>query len=32
VIDVTMETRGPDHIATLMQALLDAGFPHDRVQ
>ena len=32
VIDITMETRGPEHIASLMQSLLDAGFPHDRVQ
>ena len=31
VIDITMETRGPEHIAGLMQSLLDAGFPHDRV-
>ena len=31
VIDITMETRGPEHIASLMQSLLDAGFPHDRV-
>jgi threonine dehydratase len=32
VIDITMEARGPEHITSLMQALLDAGFPHDRVQ
>lgn len=32
VIDITMETRGPEHITLLMNTLLSAGFPHERVQ
>ncbi|HXY79119.1 MAG TPA: threonine ammonia-lyase [Candidatus Bathyarchaeia archaeon] len=31
VIDITMETRGPEHIAELMAALDAAGYPHERV-
>ena len=31
VIDITMETRGPDHISELMAALDAAGYPHERV-
>jgi threonine dehydratase len=31
VIDITMETRGPDNIAELMAALDEAGYPHERV-
>jgi len=31
VIDITTETRGPEHIAELMSALDAAGYPHDRV-
>lgn len=31
VIDITTETRGPDHIAELMAALNSAGYPHERV-
>jgi len=31
VIDITMETRGPEHIAELMFALDAAGYPHERV-
>jgi threonine dehydratase len=31
VIDITMETRGPDNIAELMAALDAAGYPHERV-
>jgi len=27
-IDITMETRGPDHIAELISALVNAGYPH----
>src|SRR5246127_1591400 len=30
-IDITMETRGPDQIAELLSALLDAGYSHERV-
>ncbi len=32
VIDVTMETRGPQHIQELMAALSSAGYAHERVQ
>ena len=32
VIDITMETRGPDHIAEIERALDAAGYPHERVQ
>jgi threonine dehydratase len=32
VIDITMETRGPDHIAELKAALDAAGYAHERVQ
>jgi threonine dehydratase len=31
VIDITMETRGPDHIAELTAALDVAGYTHERV-
>ncbi|HXX19194.1 MAG TPA: threonine ammonia-lyase [Candidatus Acidoferrum sp.] len=31
VIDITMETRGPEHIRELMAALDAAGYPHERV-
>jgi len=30
-IDITMETRGPDHIAELLSALVSAGYPHERI-
>jgi threonine dehydratase len=30
-IDITMETRGPDHIAELLSALSAAGYAHERV-
>jgi threonine dehydratase len=30
-IDITMETRGPEHITELMAALEAAGYPHERV-
>jgi len=30
-IDITMETRGPDHIAELLSALSDGGYSHERV-
>jgi len=30
-IDITMETRGPDHIAELLAALLTAGYTHERI-
>lgn len=30
-IDVTMETRGPDHIAELISALGDNGYMHERI-
>jgi threonine dehydratase len=32
IIDVTMETRGPDHIAELMNELTKAGYEFERVQ
>jgi threonine dehydratase len=31
VIDITMETRGPDQVAELLQALTVAGYRHSRV-
>jgi len=31
VIDITTETRGPEHIKELMAALEAAGYPHERV-
>jgi threonine dehydratase len=30
-IDITMETRGPDHIAELITALVAAGYAHERI-
>jgi threonine dehydratase len=30
-IDITMETRGPDHITELLRALLSAGYTHERI-
>jgi threonine dehydratase len=30
-IDITMETRGPDHIAALLAALSGAGYTHERI-
>jgi threonine dehydratase len=30
-IDITMETRGPDHIAELLSALSAGGYAHERV-
>ena len=30
-IDITMETRGPDHIAELLSALESAGYTHERI-
>lgn len=30
-IDITMETRGPDHIAELLAALTAAGYTHERI-
>ena len=30
-IDITMETRGPEHIAELISALVSAGYPHERI-
>jgi threonine dehydratase len=32
VIDITMETRGPEHIAEIEDGLDAAGYPHERVQ
>jgi threonine dehydratase len=32
VIDITMETRGPEHVADLTTALEAAGYPFERVQ
>jgi threonine dehydratase len=31
-IDITMETRGPEHVADLKAALEDAGYLHEQVQ
>jgi len=31
VIDITMETRGPENIDELTSALEAAGYPHERV-
>jgi threonine dehydratase len=30
-IDITMETRGPEHISELLTALVGAGYPHERI-
>ena len=30
-IDITMETRGPEHISKLISALADAGYTHERI-
>ena len=30
-IDITMETRGPEHITELLSALVSAGYPHERI-
>ena len=30
-IDITMETRGPDHIAELLAALVGSGYTHERI-
>ena len=30
-IDITMETRGPEHIAELLSALSEGGYSHERV-
>lgn len=30
-IDITMETRGPEHITELLGALIGAGYPHERI-
>jgi threonine dehydratase len=30
-IDITMETRGPEHIKELLSALETAGYPHERI-
>lgn len=30
-IDITMETRGPEHITELLGALVGAGYPHERI-
>jgi len=30
-IDITMETRGPEHITELLSALVAAGYPHERI-
>jgi threonine dehydratase len=32
VIDITMETRGPEHVADVMAALDAAAYPYERVQ
>jgi threonine dehydratase len=32
VIDITMETRGPEHVTEIMKALDEAGYTHERVQ
>ena len=30
-IDITMETRGPEHISELLAALVEAGYTHERI-
>jgi threonine dehydratase len=30
-IDITMETRGPEHISELLTALVAGGYPHERI-
>jgi threonine dehydratase len=30
-IDITMETRGPEHISELLTALVASGYPHERI-
>ncbi len=30
-IDITMETRGPEHIADLLSSLVSAGYTHERI-
>ena len=30
-IDITMETRGPEHIADLLNSLVSAGYTHERI-
>jgi threonine dehydratase len=30
-IDITMETKGPAHIAELLASLLSAGYAHERI-
>jgi threonine dehydratase len=30
-IDITMETRGAEHIAELLQALTASGYVHERI-
>ena len=30
-IDITMETRGPEHISELLSALIASGYPHERI-
>jgi threonine dehydratase len=30
-IDITMETRGPEHISELLGALVEGGYPHERI-
>ena len=30
-IDITMETRGPEHITELLGALVASGYPHERI-
>ena len=32
LVDITMETKGADHVRELQQALNDGGYPHERVQ
>lgn len=32
VIDITLETRGPEHVAEIVKSLDDAGYSYQRVQ
>jgi threonine dehydratase len=31
VVDISMETRGPDHVAELIRGLVEAGYVPERV-
>jgi threonine dehydratase len=31
VVDLTLETRGTEHVAEILNTLVEAGYPHERV-